>query len=268
MSTTLRGAPAIRTSQPTADMLVAFLKANAVFGETVRFQELDRREAFLRGKQYAHQKTDWNGRNADQIESISAEAVFPPGFVPSTEGADGKLARDKRPTAPTNKAKVINRRYTGLLFSESRRPEVRVAGDADTEAFLEAVREAAQFWPAMRAARKLGGGVGSVAVTVHLRDGEFAYEVHNSKNVTPVWRDPRKRIPSAFLIMRYQRLENVYDEKRRFAGTKAVDWLYRRIITEQSDIVYRDIKLEDAGEENWEVLMVDHGLGFFPGVWI
>lgn len=269
MSTTIDGRPAVRKSQPTDQEMIEFLKLNAPYGVTNRFQNLDRREAFMRAKQYAHQKKDWNGRNADQLETISAEAVFPAGYNPSGPDDVNLLARDKRPTAPSNKAKSIVRRYSGLLFSEQRKPAVRVAGDADTEAFLGAVREAAGFWTAMKAARNLGGGMGSVAVTVHMRDGEFSYEVHNSKTLTPVWRDPRKRTLSGLLIMwRYQREEQTFDKDNKPAGTRVVDWVYRRIITEQSDTVYRDCKLEDS-YETWDPLMsVEHKLGFFPGVWI
>ena len=258
----------MRRAQMTANETVAYLQKNAPLGETERFRQMDRREAFFRTRQYSHQRKDWNGRDADQLESISAEAIFPAGYV-QTGPAEGLLARDKRPTAPTNKAKVIVRRYTAMLFSEKRLPQVRVAGDPDTEAFLNAVREAAHFWPQMRAARNLGGAVGSVAMLVSVRDGAFQYEVVNTKNCEPVWKDVRTRTLQGLLIMwRYQRQENVFDEKNRFTGTKMVDYVYRRIVTEMSDIVYQDCKLEDAGTSWNELARVDHSLGFFPGVWV
>lgn len=269
MSTTPKGLPAPQKFKPTDDRVVTFLQERAVFGETVRFKTLDRREAFFRCKAYAHQQKDWWGRDADQQETISPEAVFPPGTT-AAGGNEEVLVRDKRPTAPTNIARTVVRRYTGLLFSKSRRPEIKVEQDPDTEAFLKAVRDSCRFWPMMRAARNKGGAMGSVVMTVGLREGKFSYDVHNAKNVTPLWRDKRSLQLQGILVMwRYNKEVNTYDKDGKFAGTSVVVYLHRRIITEHTDITYVDVRLDDANESNWiEQARVDHGLGFFPGVWI
>jgi len=268
VSTTLKGKPAPQPYKPSADESVKFLQERAVFGETQRFKTLDRREAFFRCRQYAHQEKDWWGRDADSSETISPEAVFPPGTGPA--GGDDLLVRDKRPTAPTNMGRSVVKRYTGLLFSKSRRPEIKVENDPDTEAFLRAVRESCRFWPMMRAARNKGGSIGSVVMTVAMREGKFAYEVHNSKNVTPLWKSRRDLQLTGILVMwRYNREENAYDKDGKFSGTRVVVYLHRRIVTDEVDITYQDIPLEHASPENWiEEARVDHGLGFFPGVWI
>lgn len=269
MSTTIEGRPADAVNQPAGDQVVLLLQQRAVFGETQRYRLLDRRESFFRCMQYAHQDRDWEGRNADDYETISPEVVFPKGTGASS-AIDGLLARDKRPTAPTNIVRRTVKRYTGLMFSEKRCPKVRVANDPDTESFLEAVREAAGFWAAMRAARNKGGSMGSVVVTVGCRDGEFDFEVHNSKNVTPVWNDRKKLKLAGILVMeRYLREVNVVAEDGKVEGTEVVVFLSRRIITEQVDVVYEDVRADAAFESGWTVQsQVKHGLGVFPGVWI
>lgn len=269
MSTTIEGRPADVTDQPAGDRVVQLLQERAVYGETQRYRQLDRREAFFRCLQYAHQDRDWEGRNADDYETISPEVVFPKATGPSS-AIDNLLSRDKRPTAPLNIVRRTVKRYTGLLFSEKRCPKVRVANDPDTEAFLEAVREAADFWAAMRSARNKGGAMGSVVVTVGCRDGEFAYEVHNSKNITPVWNDRKKLKLAGILVMqRYLREVNVVAEDGKTEGTEVVVFLARRIITDDVDVVYEDVRADTAAEAGWTVQsQVRHGLGTFPGVWI
>jgi hypothetical protein len=249
------------------------LQQAATLGDTPRYEQLDRYEAHLHGFQYQHQRLDWWGRNADAYETVHREAVFPRGFEPAGGPAGQPLTvRDKRPTAPANHAMVIVKEYTGMLVSEGHLPQVRVDGDPDTEAFLEAVREAAKFWPAMAMARDLGGGVGAACVTVHVRDGKWAYEVHNVKHLTPLWRDRRTWTPRAVLkVRKYPRWVDDRDEKTgRLVGVKQVIYVERRIITEEQDIVFQDIPL-DAEEVTWELApgqSVRHGLGRFPGVWV
>jgi hypothetical protein len=271
VSTTPAGKPAARAYKPQGDDVVRFLQENAVFGMSKRFQQLDRFEAHYKGTQYEHQEFDWWGRRAAATETVSPEALVPEGWA--SVARDDLEARQKRPTAPRNLAKTIVKRFTGLLLSNQRRPRVVVENDSDTEAFLEAVREASKFWSAMRAARDLGGAVGSVCVTAHLRDGTFSYEVHNAKNVQVLWKDRRTWTPQGILVMyEYPVEEDVVDEKtRRVVGTREVSYLYRRIITDTVEIIYKAVRLEDAAEVGWEPeegLSVEHGLGFFPGVWI
>lgn len=271
MSTTPAGKPAAQAYRPAGDDVVRFLQENATWGRTIRYRQLDRYEAHYRGRQYDHQQYDWWGRPAAATETISPEAVLPEGFT-NFAPVDDLEARQKRPTAPRNLAKTIVKRFTGLLLSNQRRPRVVVENDPDTEAFLEAVRESSKFWSAMRDARNKGGAVGAVCMTVHLRDGAFSYEVHNAKDVQVIWKDRRTWTPQGILKMyEYPVEEDVRDEKtKKVVGTRQVSYLYRRIITDTVDIVYKPVRLE-AEEPTWEPddgLSVQHDLGYFPGVWI
>jgi hypothetical protein len=268
MAVDLQGMPAPTTLVLTPDMVKQFLIANAPIGRSERFQVLDRYEAHWRMLQYKHQQYDWWGRMADEMETISPKSQVPPGYQQM-----GKLlTRDKRPTAPTHLARTIIKRFTGLLFSNRRIPKLTVEADPDTEAALDAAIKQSKFWASWREARDMGGGIGSVAMTVHLREGRFVIEVHNPKHVTPVWRDRNTYTPLAFLIQ-YTSLEEEpdLDDKGNVVGMKTVEVLHRRIITEAEDIVYKPVRLGENTVVTWEedpYLRVRHNLGFFPGIWI
>lgn len=265
---TLVGGPAPQRPIPRAPEVKAYLYQNAVIGETRRFRQLDRYEAHYSCRAYAHQEYDWWGMTADQMETVSPEIQVPFGF---TQPALALSVRQKRPTAPYNLPKAIVDRFTGLLFSDARRPDVTVEGDQDTEDFLLAALEQMRFWPKMREARTIGGAIGSTLVTAHLRDGRFSLDVHNPKNVQVVWKDRRTLQPLAALILyRYDQEEDDIDEKTgEVKGVKIVEYLYRRIITEDDDTVFVPVKLEPGAEMDWVVESTsEHNLGFFPGVWI
>lgn len=274
MSTTAKGVPAVTAFRPSNAQVIGFLQQMALFGQSTRFKQLDRREAHFKTVQYVHQEVAWDGRDADMTEAISVRTTsYTPGTVASeAPPRDGLTVTQKRPTAPSNIVRLTVKRFTGFLLSEGRKPRIQVTGDPDTEAFLEAVREEAGFWATMRDARDKGGSMGSVVVTVHLRDGEFAYEVHNSKHCTPLWKDRRRLKLQGLLIMwLYPREVPVYDKDKNQIGTKIVDMIYRRIITEEEDTIYKEVSTEDVAEKGWEPVAaqtVPHGLGFFPGVWI
>lgn len=276
MSTTPEGKPAAQAYKATSEEVVQFLQERAVLGETRRYKELDRREAHYRCKQYDHQKLDWWGRSAELTETISPDSVMPMGFVQLGGGIpQGVTVRDKRPTAPAQLAKQIIDRFTEMVLSDERKPKITIEGDEDTTALLDSIQEESQFWSAMRGARDKGGSVGSVLVTVHLREGQFAYEVHNTKDCgTIIWKDKRSWKPQGILKMyRYPVDEDVVDEKTgELVGTREVMYLYRRIITDNVDIVFKPVKVEpNEAYVEWEAdpaLTVEHNLGFFPGVWV
>lgn len=265
---TLVGGAAPQLPIPRAPEVKAFLYENAIMGETRRFRQLDRYESFYACRQYSHQQYDWWGYPADNMETISPEIQVPLGF---TQPAMGLSVRERRPTAPYNLAKAITDRFTGLLFSDTRRPWVAIEGDPESEDFVGAAIEQMRFWPKMREARSMGGAIGSVLMTVHVRFGRFSLEIHNPKHVQMVWKDRRTLTPlAALIIYRTYREEDIIDERTgAIKGTKLVEYLYRRIITEDDDTVYVPVKLEPGAQLDWIVESeAQHGLGFFPGVWI
>jgi hypothetical protein len=272
---TLVGGAAPTTPIPRSPEVKAFLYDNAIIGETRRFRQLDRYEAFYKGTIYRNHEYDWWGYPADNMETISSEIQVPYGF---TQPALAMTVRDKRPTAPYRMCQAIVERFTGLLFSDARRPTVTWENDPQTEDFMLAAMEQARFWPMMREARTMGGAMGSVLVTAHLRPGEqgarFALEVHNPKHCQIVWKDRRSFQVSAVLkLYKYPVEEDVFDEKtREWKGTRMVDYLYRRIITEDDDTVFKPTPVGPGMDLRWDrdaiESTVNHKLGFFPGAWV
>lgn len=246
-----------------------FFRQNAIVGETERYRRLDRYEAFAEGRQYQHQQYDWWGLLADQMETVSPTVQVPMGF---TQPAMDLLTRQKRPTAPYHLAKGIRDRFTGLLFSDARRPDVEVEGDAATDDFLHACMEQARFWTRWREARHVGGATGSVLVTLHLRKGRFQLLPHNPKHCQILWSDRRGLEPCAVLIIyKFPKEEFVRDPRTGEMTSRVVEYLYRRIITEMDDTVYKPVAVGPNADLAWEEEEgghVVHGLGQFPGVWI
>lgn len=264
---TLTGGAAPTRPIPRSPEIKQYLYSNAVLGETRRFRTLDRYEAHYSGTQYDHLQHDWWGLPADNMETVSPEIQVPFGFA---QPALDLNVRQKRPTAPTNLCKAIVDRFTGLLFSDRRRPTIMVENDPDTEDFVLAAIDQMRFWAKMREARAIGGASGSVMITSHLRAGKFSLEVHNPKHLQIVWKDRRTLQPLAMLkCYRYPVEEEGVDGKTGERSVRIVEYLYRRIITEHDDTVYKPVKLEPGANLQWEVeSTVEHNLGFFPGVWI
>ena len=247
----------------------AYFRQNAVIGQTTRFRKLDRYEAFGAGRQYDHQMYDWWGLSADQMETVSPNVQVPLGF---TQPAMKLLARMKRPTAPFHLAMTIVDRFTGLLFSDARKPDVEVEGDEDTDDFLHACMEQCRFWSRWRQARKMGGSSGSVLVTVHVRKGKFVITPHNAKHCQMLWADKRALEPCGALIAyRFAKEEFVRDPQSGEMRQQVAEYVYRRIITEMDDTVYKPVKVGPNASLEWEPEengQVEHKLEQFPGVWV
>lgn len=256
------------TPPPRSEFVKNWFYQNAILMETPRAKQLDRYMAHYECRQYAHLQMDWWGMSADQMETVSPNIQVPLGWVqPQMEMG----VRTKRPTAPYNLCRAVVDRFTGLLLSDVRRPTVAWEGDPDTESFMLEVMNQSLFWPKMRQARGMGGATGSVVVTAHLRDGKFSIEVHNPMHCQVMWKDKRSLIPEALLVCyRFIVMEPSYDERtRELRSMRPVEYLYRRLITEIDDTVFKPAKLEPGQGTPWEVeSTVVHNLGYFPGSWI
>jgi hypothetical protein len=251
---------------PSVEDIKLYFQQNAVMGQTGRARLLDKYESFYATTQYAHQPMDWWGLSADQTEAVSTATQVPPGF---TQPAMQLSVRDKRPTAPYHLAKAVVDRFTGMLFGETRRPDIEVEGDPDTDDFIHACMEQMRWWPKWREARTMGGAAGSVLVTFHLKGGAFQMLTHNPKHVQILWKDRRALEPLAALIMfTYPKEVLVRDRKTGETRAEIVLHLYRRLITHMDDTVYEEAKL-DGAEIPWDVQeCANHNLGRFPGVWV
>lgn len=262
---------------PRADQVRGILMENAKIGLSMRYRRLQRLDSFYNATEYAHLKHDWNGYEADAVETISPAAALPPGFVqPALQAVDDIPLARRRPSAPARLTPTIVDRFTGMLFSEGRMPTVKVEGDPDADDFLSAVIKDSKLWKTMRQSRSHGGAMGSSLVTFRLSEGRFVFKAHNPKYVADiVWRDRDRWIPAGVLIQYVFHKEfDLYTPEGHPTGkTEVHAYVYRRIIDEQYDVTFKEAKLDEDGRppidmEIDEVQTFNHRLGTFPGVWI
>ena len=146
--------------------------------------------SFWRVEEYAKRQWKWNGDRALSISQINRPNQLPQGFT--EEGASTPL--DQRiPTAPVGLVRTIINRFTGLLFSTGRSPQISVPADPDTEDFLKAVVDETGFWGKMVHARNLGGAMGAVAIGFKIVDGNIVIEVVDPRYCTVEYMDHDQR---------------------------------------------------------------------------
>ncbi len=266
------GNPDMSGDNPRALEVRQKLYAGAQGGVTHRYRRLDRLDAFFKCIEYEHHEFGWDGSPADQFETISPKVVVPMGF---TQPAQDQSVKQKRPTSPLRLCPMVVDRFTGLLFSKDRTPEIEVEGDADAQDFLRAVLKKARFWRTMYQARSHGGSMGSSLVTCQLREGRFSFTAHSPKFVQDViWADPDLKIPAGVLIQYiFVKEMEILDNKTGMplGKTKPVPFLYRRIIDEQWDVIFEPAQMTGNELPRLEPdmsLSYEHKLGRFPGAWI
>ena len=238
-------------------------------GLSPRQQELNRLWAVYRCQQYSHRKLDWNGKEAvDELASevISSQGFVPPGFVDAS-GSGGKFPlKFRKPTAPYALIKVIVDRFTGLLFSENQHPEIKVDGDPLTEDWLRAVVDVTRLWPSLIQARTFGGSMGTTCMGFQFVNGKPTIEVHDPRWMQPKFTEHGSGVPAS-VEKRYTYPKEVRDDATGRWEKK--EYWYRRIIDEQSDVLFEPAEVDKGEEPEWvEAKRVDHGLGFCPVVWI
>lgn len=239
----------------------------ARLGMSPRQQMLNRLWALYRCAGYDNRKLDWNGR--EHLDPIATEAVasagaIPPGFYDAS-GQNVPL-KFRRPTAPYALVKVIVDRFTGLLFSERQHPQIHVEGDPATEDFLSAVVEAARFWPSMIHARQYGGSMGTVVVGFQFIDGKPVVEVHDPRWIWPTFVD-RQALVLESIEKRY--MFPVEERDPKTGRYETVWYWYRRIVDQNTDILFEPAPVGKGEEPNWVVKVeVAHELGFCPAIWV
>lgn len=256
--------------QASMDMAAA---ANMRSRLTPRQKRLNRLWAFARVSEHDHKKYDWDGREIptiDDTDAIVQTGYIPPGFVEL--GAGGTLPlKYRRPTAPLGVVRKIVGRFTGLLFSERRRPRISVTDDPDTEDFLAALIRQGRFWRVAIKARNYGGGMGTAILGFKFINGRIRFEAPDPRWCEPKFADPEEFILES-LTIRHEEEKTVYD---RDGSPLTKKFWYRRVVDAQEDRVWRDVEIT-AEEPDWDALSQDeevcaavtHGLGFCPFVWI
>jgi hypothetical protein len=252
--------PGPMTPQDTAAARIARL------GMTPRQQELNELWTRYMCGQYENRKLDWDGsEHPDPVgrEMIAQQAVMPPGFI--DKGGQLIPVKFRRPSAPYHMTKVIVNRFTGLLFSDRRHPQLNVQGDEETEAFVRALAEQGALWSEMAAARGYGGSTGTCCIGFKFIDGKIQFDAFDIRWCNPEFKN-RDTFEMKWLEIRYQ----FPKERRDETGTWRIEpWWYRRIITETRDTLYKECPVGDGEEPKWAIeTEVEHDLGFCPVVWI
>lgn len=235
-------------------------------GMSPRQQELDRRWGYYKCEQYAARSVAWDGsRVVGQTErdSIALAGYVPPGFY--IAHAETLPIQFRKPSTPYHLCKVIVDRFTGLLFGQKRHPKIEVRGDAMTEDFVNAVAEAGRLWPAMMQARTFGGGTGTAVVGFKVITGRPQFEVFDPRWCVPDFVD-RANLVLGQLEYKHTFKQEVRDEE---GDLVEVDFWYRRVIDSQQDVIFKPEIADPRTKPKWEPeVVVQHGLGFCPVVWI
>ena len=240
---------------------------SAGMGLSPRQSDLNRYWSFYRCQNYDGRSVDWNGQpHTEHLEAqaISTQGAIPPGFYDA--GASFPL-KFRRPSAPYYFARIVVDRFTGLLFSERRHPDVTIEGDPADEDYLQAIIDVGRLWPAMIQARTYGGAMGSVAMGFQLVHGVPSFEVHDPRWCTPTFEDPFTQV--------LEKLEKRFAYPDYIRGDKG-EWVqawfwYRRVIDQEADEVWPRVPVYEGEEPNWskwKSRRVEHNLGMCPAVWV
>jgi hypothetical protein len=256
-----------------ANQLGSAITRPTAVAHSPRQLELDRRYGYFRGTCYDGRTLDWNGDPLyDSNVGIGRERDIPPGYTDST-GATTPL-RARRPSAPYYLARVVVKRFTGLLFSKNHHPKLRVFGDADTEDWVDAAVEAGRLWPQMISARDMGGSQGSVAVGFEIANGVPVFEVFDARYCTPKFTNRLSgelaSLDQVWAIKEYVRdpddgrMIEVQLWCRRYVD-KETDTLWQGVFAPEGDVTQIDW---NSAEAMARATVREHGFGEVPIEWI
>lgn len=236
-------------------------------GLSPRQKQLQARWKRYVGRNYQGRTVDWDGTkafNPDETEQIATAGYLPNGFV-DTSGSTLPL-RYRKPSAPYGLYRSIVDRFTGLLFSNGRMPQISAVDNPELTAFVKSLVLTAKFWPAMKRARTRGGAQGTVAMGFQILDGRPLIEVHDARWLQPIFSDR--------FTLRLKSVEKKFQFPVEFINAddqwETTFYWYRRVIDEQSDTTFVTVPVnEDGTEPVWEVAsQFKHDYGFCPVIWI
>jgi len=222
-------------------------KARA-FIDSPRYRELDRRQAYFECTQHDYKRFDFDGRIisagpgiAVTQPLISAEKY--PNYVP---------LRNRRPSAPYRLCRAMVKAFTSMVFGENRFPMTRVAGDTDTQDFIQTLVRVGKMGSRLMQARNLGGATGTAVWSWAYVNGRPRFEVHNAKQVyVHEWEDRSQFIPR-YVTECYQFHRDIWNAQRE--RMERVPHWYRRDWTPDEDLIYVEVPVV-AGKEpaSWVV---------------
>lgn len=246
--------------------------------QSPRQRELSRRYSYYRCANYDDCTTNWNGNPIipfSERAAVAHEGYLPPGFN-DMSGSMTPL-EFRKPYAPYYIIRIIVNRFTGLLFSERRTPQITVLGDEMSTDYIQSVAEVGKLWASMRRARRLGGSMGTGVVSFALVNGRPLFEVHDPRWCWPTFieGDPcrLKTLDKRYLFRDWLRDPNTGEVIQDAEHPPIESWFwYRRFIDATTDTVWSRVPVQSPNDfVDWdkaEKNTVSHSLGRCPARWI
>ena len=237
---------------------------------TERQKELNEYWAYYKVAEHDAKGTDWAGRplmRREMRDMISRQRYIPPGFVDA--GGDTLPMDFRRPAAPLGIIRTVVSRFTGLLFSHKRHPQLAVPGDHRTEDYVNGLLEYGNFWSTAMLFRNQGGAMGSACFGFKFVNSNCVFEA-----IDPRWCEP-EFVGQGYqelskLTIQYTYAKEEYDEKTE--KHKKVWYWYRRVIDTMTDTLWVPVKCKEHGKEPpWDYIKkntIEHGFGEVPYEWV
>jgi hypothetical protein len=237
-------------------------------GMSPRQQELNWLLAWYNGVQYDTQTVDWDGTphlTPAAQEAVTAGNFMAPGFTDNSR-SDETPFKLRRPMCEYHLPRRVIDTFTAHLFGEGMHPRVQVLGDDPLEDYIAGVLEASRFWAVMSEARSQGGAMGACCLSFKILEGEPVIDYHDPRWTTPTFKDRERLILSSI----EERFIFPVEIEKKPGEFVTVPFWHRRILDEQKDTYFEPAPVDEKGREpEWEIKeQVEHGYGFFPGVWI
>jgi hypothetical protein len=236
--------------------------------------ELNRLYAYYRTAQHDACAVGWDGDphvDAVSREGICSSPLLPAGYEDVGKNLSNLPLKYRRPAVPCHLCHVIVSRFTELLFTESQSPAWKMAGDPDSESWVQAVTKDGALWSTMTQTRDLGGAMGTGIPGFKIIDSVVMFETFDRRWCFPTF-DPAKPGQLSKLEIRY-----MYPKEERNPETgqwEEKKYWYRRTIDTEADVLWKPQDVGDGSTEpKWDdpttvQQMVKHGYGFVPIEWI
>ena len=159
-----------------------------LWGESERFQRLNRHESYFRGLQHADKRLAWDGY--EHIEGTEYTRACVDGLMGGGRVDDAPWGI-RRPHIRKQLCPAIVSRFTGEQYGESKVAALQSVDDdgaPDGVDYVEELKNTTDWWPKWKNARDLGGGVGCVVAGVQIVNFVPMMEVVNAKYCTPTWK--------------------------------------------------------------------------------
>jgi hypothetical protein len=226
---------------------------------TPRYRWIDRLEAYVEGRQYA-------------------------GLAPWF--ADGVPLLDRAPCIVEPIAENAIESFVDLCLGEGRFPCITSHVDESDDLFdprfglsetdseeldraIQHIAKQANLEQTARDAMAWALGERSVAAIICVRDGKLAIDNEHAKSAEPTF-DPQRPTVVTKLEIRFPYIDTYWNDAEKKWKQRCL--LYRRVIDDKFDTVYKPIEAHESGEEpgpgEWTPeTQTEHGFTFCPVVW-